>query len=389
VRPRPTGSPRVLVVGAGPVGLFLAVRLAVAGVDALVIDRRPVASRATRAIGIHPPGLAALDAVGAGAAVRATAVRVRRARAWGVDGPLASLDLSPAGEVLAVPQPSTEAALEERLACAGASPPLRAHELVGFEADADGVDVTVRAPDGERRWRVELLVGCDGRASTVRGALGVSGRGGAYRDRYVMADVSSGGSGASGPADDAAIHLHPDGVVESFPLAGGRRWVVHVGTDAGRGPRTAEALLALVEARVGVRAWAPPGTPVSAFGVERFLAARFAVGRVALAGDAAHVVSPIGGQGMNLGWLDALALAAAFERGSARGGASVADELAAYAARRRRRARQAIWRAGWNTRLGRPTPLALARARDAALRRALRPPFDDVLRGFFTMRGLT
>jgi 2-polyprenyl-6-methoxyphenol hydroxylase-like FAD-dependent oxidoreductase len=387
-----------VVVGAGPVGLLLACRLAQRGIATVVLERRVRRSASTRAIGVHPPGLAALDAVGVGAAIRAGAVRVRRASAWGVDGLLAHLDLEPAGEVLTVAQPHTEHVLEERLVALDGAALHRAHEVIAVSHDGDGVSVRARTPEGERTWRAAVVVGCDGRRSRVRDALGVTGRGGPYADRYVMADVvTAAGDAASrlaGPGE-AVIHLDARGVIESFPLSGARRWVAHVGgSDASDAIAALEAsdaaavLTRAVRERLGLSFAALDATGAAAFGIERFLADRFAVGRVALAGDAAHVVSPIGGQGMNLGWLDAMALAAAIERGAATGGDAVVAELARYGVARRRRARVAIWRAECNTRLGRPSPLPRARARDALLRLALRAPTADALRGLFTMRGL-
>ncbi|MBA2667807.1 MAG: FAD-dependent monooxygenase, partial [Trueperaceae bacterium] len=366
----PAAIPRrvpVVIAGAGPVGLFAAARFASIGVEALLVDRRAEASTANRAIGVHPPGLAALDAVGAGVGVRAAGVRVHRAHAWGADGPLAVIDLARSGEVVALAQASTERLLEERLVTLGGTSPRRGIELVDLVQDAHGVDVVLRSASGELRVRADVLVGCDGRASRVRTLLGIGGRGGGYPDRYAMFDAPR--SDASDPnGDDAAIHLHRDGVVESFPLRGARRWVVHVGAS-GDGAHTGAldrepdvgSLLDTIAARVGERPRTSLDTPVSAFGIERFLAERFAHGRVALAGDAAHVVSPIGGQGMNLGWLDVEALVSAYERIGSRVGASgVVEALAEYAARRRGRARLAIWRAECNTRLGRPTSRALA-----------------------------
>jgi 2-polyprenyl-6-methoxyphenol hydroxylase-like FAD-dependent oxidoreductase len=380
-------SGRVLVVGAGPVGLFLGALLRLRGLEAVVIDRREGRWGHSRAIGVHPPGVAALEAVGVVARVRAGAVRLRRVRAVGVDGPLATVDLSTTGEVLTVPQPIVEAALEARLRQAGDDVLRWRHELVALRQDAYGVDATVRTPAGERTLRADVVVGCDGRHSCVRRAAGIGWRGAPYPDRYVMADLP-----ATAELDgDCLLHLHPEGVVESFPLANGRRWVAHLGREpllgtlGGHG--ALERLKELVRARTG---WPVPesGGAASEFAIERGLAARLARGRVALAGDAGHVLSPIGGQGMNLGWLDALALADALAPAATGPAAPLAQRLDRYDRERRRRARAAIVRAEVNTRLGRPHRRWRARLRDAVLARALLPPFAHRTLGLFTMRGL-
>jgi 2-polyprenyl-6-methoxyphenol hydroxylase-like FAD-dependent oxidoreductase len=147
----------------------------------------------------------------------------------------------------------------------------------------------------------------------------------------------------------------------------------------------------LVTQRTGRRPPPELAGGASAFGVERWLADRFAVGRVALAGDAAHVLSPIGGQGMNLGWLDGAAVAAALGSVWATGeprGPELAAALERAASHRRRAARRAIARAAGNTALGRPIGPLGALLRDAVLARYLRPPWSGMALARFTMGGL-
>lgn len=384
----------VLVVGAGPVGLLLAARLRALGVATRLIERRPGPRYGSRAIGIHPPGLSALASVGADAAVRAAGVRIVEGVAFGACGPLGRLRFDADTPVLAVPQADTEAALLAALAAHGGVVEWGVR-LDGLELAADGgVTATLASPQGVRRVPARLVLGCDGRDSRVRALAGIRRHGGRYPDRYLMADLPD--AGALGPR--AEIRLHRQGLVESFPLPEGwRRVVVRVGEEAsaeeGPGRRTVDPALAQRVCDLAAERGADHFDPgrarmTSAFGVERWLAERFASGPVALAGDAAHVVSPIGGQGMNLGWLDALALAAAVADGAASGPAALEAALAAYAVRRRRAARRALWRAEWNMRLGRPLSPLQARARDAVLARALRPPWSGSLVGAFTMRGL-
>src|SRR5699024_2021681 len=138
-----------------------------------------------------------------------------------------------------------------------------------------------------------------------------------YPDTYLMGDVAD-----SGTRRGARIHLEPGGVIEAFPLPGAmRRWVAHTGTarlgtgrfGKSRSARTPEELAAIVRRRTGERIDPATNTMISAFGVRRRTAERMVDGRVVLIGDAAHEVSPIGGQGMTLGWLDALALAPLLE----------------------------------------------------------------------------
>jgi 2-polyprenyl-6-methoxyphenol hydroxylase-like FAD-dependent oxidoreductase len=385
----------VLVVGAGPVGTAVALDLVRRGRRVQVLEARAAAPAGSRAIGVHPPGLAVLERLGVAGELVDAGRRVRLGRAIGARGPLGAVRFdAPAGTtpfVLTVPQRVTERTLRDALASAAPGALETGVRVTAVRQDADGVAVDATDASGAtRRWRAAALVGADGRDGVVRGALGVGRRGGPYPDRYAMADLRDARDRFA--ADEAWVVLHRDGVVEGFPLPDGvRRWVVRWRRSDGDLRGRPEAAIAEAVAREAGRRVGVPLEPTlrgsaSAFGIERWLADRFAVGRVALIGDAAHVLSPIGGQGMNLGWLDAAAVAEALDRGLAEGDPSA--RLLAVGRERRHAARRAIARAAWNTSLGRPRSAAAAAVRDATLRRLLRPPWAVRTRARFVMEGL-
>lgn len=203
--------------------------------------------------------------------------------------------------------------------------------------------------------------------------------GGRYGDTYLMGDAPD----DAGLGRDAAIFLPPAGVVESFPLPGAlRRWVVRTSRRVER-PIAAD-LTDAIRRRTGIEVNPEAVEGLSAFGVEKRLTARLATGRTWLAGDAAHVVSPIGGQGMNLGWLGARTAAREIE--AFRSGRTTLESAgAAYDAKTRARAGIAIARAEWNMRVGRPTRFPLPR--DLLVRALLAPPLAPWLARRFTMQG--
>jgi 2-polyprenyl-6-methoxyphenol hydroxylase-like FAD-dependent oxidoreductase len=209
--------------------------------------------------------------------------------------------------------------------------------------------------------------------------LGLKYVGADYAGEYAMADFPD--STSLGPT--AAVYVGRNGLLESFPLAGGlRRWVARCVT--GERPRT-EALVAHVREQARVSLDVSQAMHPSSFRAQRFQAARFSEGRVALAGDAAQVVSPIGGQGMNLGWLGARALAATIASNLGRGDQLV-RALAQDGLARQRVASAVARRAEVNMWLGRP--LARPWMRDALMSSLLGTPARWVLARAFTMRGL-
>jgi 2-polyprenyl-6-methoxyphenol hydroxylase-like FAD-dependent oxidoreductase len=161
------------------------------------------------------------------------------------------------------------------------------------------------------------------------------------------------------------------------------------GTDAAGTETPADQLrrlVRIVRERTGVDLPAA-ATPASAFTVQQGLPDRLVCGRVILVGDAAHLISPIGGQGMNLGWLDSLALASTLERALGRP-AAAATLLDRYDRRRRRTARLALRQAGFNMAMGRPVHGVRLRLRNGAVRMLALPPASSLLARAFTMRWL-
>ena len=387
----------VVVVGGGPVGTALALDLTRRGRRVRLVEARAQAPAGSRAIGIHPPGLDVLDRLGVAAALVAAGRQVRVGRALGVRGAVGAVRFdAPAAAwpfVLTVPQAITEATLRAALAAADPAAFVAGVRVDAIDRRHDAVVVEGVAGDGaRRRWSAAAVIGADGRDGVVRRAVGIGRRGGPYPDRYAMADLAD--DPARFAPDEAWVVLHGDGVVEGFPLPGGvRRWVVWWGRGPGADglrDRDPAELAELVASEAGRRVGAPLDGALrgsaSAFGVERWSADRYAAGRVALVGDAAHVVSPIGGQGMNLGWLDAAAIAAALDEGIDQG--DPGPLLARAGARRRRAAHRAIGRAGAHTALGRPVGPIAGAVRDALLAAALRPPLAARTRGRFVMEGL-
>ncbi|MDR5701094.1 FAD-dependent oxidoreductase [Agromyces aerolatus] len=367
----------VAIVGAGAVGLLLACLLAQRGIDVVVLERRSGPGDRTRAIGIHPPGLRALDAAGVGDEVRRLGVPI-------VDGVVTceghelgrlAFDDEP---VWSLPQRETETLLETRLARLAPGALRRGVEVTGLAEHDHHVDL--RTPE-EMPVRARYVVGADGVRSAVRSLADLewmSRRGSA---EYVMGDADD---TTDAPAT-ALLRFEPAGVVESFPLPGGRRrWVAWVRRTPA--PLTPAALATIVAARTGASVDLSTATEPSPFSARQHLADRFATGRVALVGDAAHEVSPIGGQGMNLGWLDAVRLDAEVARALAAG--APANPFGRYGRARRAAALRATRQAAFNMAMGAPAAGARLALRNRLVRVLAVWPLRALLASAFTMRRL-
>ena len=369
----------VAIVGGGPVGLFLALSLIRLGIAPHVFERRRGPRLSSRSIGIHPPSLELLGELGLADRFVALGVQVRSVEAHGEGGRLGTLDFAscrpPHRYVLTLPQPVTEGLLREALD-AIAPDCIRDEDVRSVELAGDDHAI-VHLADG-RAERYAAVIGCDGKNSLVREALAIPFEGADYEGEYAMADFPD----TTTLGATAAIYLDRGGLLESFPLPDGlRRWVAR--SDEGDGLRTTE-LIARVKQRTGTELDPSAASHPSTFRAQRFQAARFAQGVVALAGDAAHVVSPIGGQGMNLGWLGARSLAHALAANLE--GGDLARALARDGRARRRIATTAARRAELNMWLGKP---GTSRMADRLLGHLIETPARFVLARVFSMRGLS
>ena len=377
----------VLIVGGGPTGLFLALSLSNLGIDCRVIEKNEAPTQHSRSIGIHPPSLELFDRLGLVKPFLQEGILIRKGHAYlnqswiGMVG----FDSLPAPHqyVLSLPQSQTETILEAACQEVDSSMVRRGVTLTSYETTQDGVRVHMQAAHGAKSTdgdveeaTCDILVGCDGKRSVVRELAGIAFNGSHYPDTYMMGDFED----TTPFGEDAMITLHQDGLVECFPLAKGRRrWVVKTAqyVDA----PTEQELKEIVAHRTGFDLRQAQCTMTSSFGVQHYIAETFAKGRVVLAGDAAHVVSPIGGQGMNLGWLDGEALAKALHAFL-----STQNErhLQDYSKRQRSIARQAGKRAEWNMRLGRSFKNRWVKRWMLYL--FVRTPIQRVLAQLFTMQ---
>ncbi|MBT2503579.1 NAD(P)/FAD-dependent oxidoreductase [Curtobacterium sp. ISL-83] len=389
----PSERTDVLVVGGGPVGVFLAALLASAGVDVLVWERRSGPPEGSRAIGIHPPSLDAFATIDVLAPVLAEAALVRTGVATSRGRTLGTLSFAHASRthpyVATLDQHRTESLLRARLGALNPSALRVGVTITGITAVDGGVDAAGSDPSGVPiALRARFVVGADGARSTVRDLLGIARGGREYPGRYAMGDFADPEDAAR--RGSALVDVGPSGVVESFPLPGGRRRYValvgmsdHPDRSAHGDHVDASELAAIVRDRTGAQPDPGSCSMLSAFRARRQFAERVGIGRVVLVGDAAHEVSPIGGQGMNLGWLDAAALAPILVD-AVRSGAS--GPWPAYARQRQGAARRAATQAEVNTALGRPAVGVALAAREALLRSALALPSAGGLASLYAMR---
>jgi 2-polyprenyl-6-methoxyphenol hydroxylase-like FAD-dependent oxidoreductase len=336
----------VLIVGAGPTGLTLAVGLAQQGREITVVDNQAAGDHTSRAAVVHARTLEVLEPLGVADRLASLGVHVPRFTIRDRDRVLVPVPFDNLPTTypytLMLSQAVTESVLLKRLTELGGRV-LRPCTLIGLDQDDAAVTATFTAGG---RVRAAYLVGADGMHSTVREQIKVGFSGATYGESFTLADIRL---AAGAPDAEVILYFSPAGMVVVAPLPGGIHRIVAAVQEAPenpsegfvqrlldeRGPQKERAVVAEV-------IWG------SRFRVHHRIAERYRSGRVLLAGDAAHVHSPAGGQGMNIGITDTVALSELLGKVLAGGSPELLEE---YGKTRRPVAEQVIRLADRLTRL--------------------------------------
>src|SRR5205809_3671030 len=305
----------VLIVGAGPTGLVLALWLTRFGIRVRIVDKTAEPGTTSRALAVQARTLELYRQIGLADAVVARGRPMRAINLWAAGKPVAHAVLgdmgaaiSPFPYALIFPQDEHERVLIDRLAEAGVQVE-RETELVAVEDAAGRVLARFTRPDGATEaCEASYIAGCDGAHSTVRQAMAIGFPGGTYNHLFYVADVEAAGAAMNGELHAA---LDTSDFLAVFPLKdnGRARLIGTVRADAEHQPENrswsdvSRRVIDWMRIRVERVHW------FSTYHVHHRVADRFRKGRAFLLGDAAHVHSPVGGQGMNTGIGDAVNLA--------------------------------------------------------------------------------
>jgi 2-polyprenyl-6-methoxyphenol hydroxylase-like FAD-dependent oxidoreductase len=299
----------VLIVGAGPTGLALAVALKQAGVDHLLVEKLPSGQNTSRAAVIHAHTLEAMEKLGVVDELTRRGMNLTRFALRDRDRTLLKLrfDQLPSryAEILMLPQDETEAVLQARLLALGGSVHWNT-AVTSVEKLGDGHVARLMTSEGERVVQARFVVGADGMHSIVREGAGIGFEGETYAGSFVLADVTMDWSIGG---EEVSLFFSPAGMAVVAPLPHGRYRVVATMENAPEKPGIADIQSILAargpsdgKTRVREVVWS------SRFRLHHRVATAYRNGGMLLMGDAAHVHSPAGGQGMNTGLVDAMVL---------------------------------------------------------------------------------
>lgn len=336
----------VLIVGAGPTGLTLATALAARGIQATVVDRQAAGANTSRAAVVHARTLEVLEPIGVTDRLISLGIHAALFTIRDRDHILVPVRFDDLPTqypyTLMISQAVTETVLLERFAELGGQV-LWQREVADVAQNDQGVTALL---DGGAQLRARYLVGADGMHSTIRERAGIRFSGGDYAESFSLADVRLTGAV---PSAEVILYFSPAGLVVVAPLPDGVHRIVATVDSAPEHPDV-DYVQALLDARGPERERAVVKEVVwgSRFRIHHRVVDTYRAGRILLAGDAAHVHSPAGGQGMNTGIQDAMVLAEALAKALASGDE---EPLNVYGTIRRPIAKQVVALADRLTRL--------------------------------------
>ncbi len=299
----------VIIVGAGPTGLALACGLRGAGVPARILDAAPGPAVTSRALGLQPRGVEVLDRLGALGDLPHRGLPIQRVVMTVSGRQVASLDVGQRTSLggpraLLMSQAEIEGAMRDRLAELGGV--VEWGRTVGGITPVPG-GATLRLGNGSE-LTAGWVVGTDGAHSAVRKAAAIGFPGVPIVERFLLADVHT---NLDRPRDGVQTWMRGRGMLAAFPLPGEDLWRLMTPADGDGAPLEPDEIIDVLASRLTAETGATIRSVewTSAFRIQRRLADTYRRGRVLLAGDAAHIHSPLGGQGMNTGIGDAENLA--------------------------------------------------------------------------------